>query len=164
MLTNSSHMGNLSLSTRFYIHLQKPPLCLTETVIIQSETGETVYSIFFARSYHLPPLFLQIVINCDAKNGSEYYLNTERISITYYRTAKFPISQFSMIVTPLKIKTSKSSKSSCTNRFFFSLQECIQCVGLIVLPIRIVSIEVLFVIDFKIARIMLMKRIVNTVS
>jgi hypothetical protein len=45
VLSNSSHMGNLSISTRFYIHLLKPPLCLTENVIIQSETGETVIHI-----------------------------------------------------------------------------------------------------------------------
>ena len=42
VLSASSHMGNLSVSTRFYIHLLKPPLCRTENVIIQSETGETV--------------------------------------------------------------------------------------------------------------------------
>jgi len=82
-----SVMTNLSSSTRFYFHLLKPPFCLTENVFIQSETGET------------------IVINCNATDGSEYYLNTERIKIIYYRTVKFPISNFAMVVTPLKIKT-----------------------------------------------------------
>jgi hypothetical protein len=49
----------------------------------------------------------KIAIDCNTTDGSEYYLNTERLTIIYYRTAKFPISKFAMIVTPLKIKTRK---------------------------------------------------------
>jgi hypothetical protein len=39
-------MSNLSISTRFFIHLLKPPLCSSENVIIQSETDETVIEFF----------------------------------------------------------------------------------------------------------------------
>ncbi|CAF1448350.1 unnamed protein product [Adineta steineri] len=86
-LNNASLMANLSVSTRFYIYLHNPPTCLTENVIIESETGETT------------------IIDCNATNGTEYYINTERLTVIYYRLEKFPISKFSMVVTPLKIKT-----------------------------------------------------------
>lgn len=87
VLANSSAMRSLSKSTRFYIHLLKAPLCSTERVVILAETGET------------------IIIQCNATDGSEYFLDTENLKIIYYRTEKFPLSDFSMIVTPLKIKT-----------------------------------------------------------
>ncbi len=45
VLNNSSVMANLSVSTRFYIYLLQPPLCSSENVIIQSESGETVIEI-----------------------------------------------------------------------------------------------------------------------
>jgi len=63
------------------------PLCLTENVTVQTGTGE------------------MIKIDCNTKNGSEYYFDTEKITITYYRTSKLPLSKFSMIFTPLKMKT-----------------------------------------------------------
>ncbi|UJR37793.1 hypothetical protein I4U23_030484 [Adineta vaga] len=91
VLDNSSLVANLSISTRFYIYLLKPPTCLTETVIIEAQTGET------------------IVIHCNATEGAEYYLDTERLTVLYYRLEKLPISKFSMVVTPLKIKTRKYS-------------------------------------------------------
>jgi hypothetical protein len=106
VLTNSSHRRNLSISTRFYIYLQKPPSCATENVTIQSESGETVIRALVVTcvkrwSSH----FVQINIDCHTMNGSEYLLDTERLTIVYQRTAKFPISKFSMVVTPLKLKT-----------------------------------------------------------
>lgn len=45
-LTNVSAMTNLSISTRFYIRLLKPPLCLTETLFIQATHGQTVSKSF----------------------------------------------------------------------------------------------------------------------
>jgi hypothetical protein len=42
VLNNSASMANLSISTRFYFHLLKPPSCFTENVIIESASGETV--------------------------------------------------------------------------------------------------------------------------
>ncbi|CAF2730749.1 unnamed protein product [Rotaria sp. Silwood2] len=86
-LRNLSHIGNLSISTRFYIRLLKPPLCLSEDVTIVSESGEKIF------------------IDCNVTDGSEYYLDTEKLTIIYDRRQKFPLSPFSMVVTPLKIKT-----------------------------------------------------------
>nr|BAJ96645.1 predicted protein [Hordeum vulgare subsp. vulgare] len=87
MLNSSSLAANLSISTRFYIHLLKPPTCRTEYVIIEAETGE------------------MISIDCNTTEGAEYYLDTERLKVVYHRLEKFPISKFSMVVTPLKFKT-----------------------------------------------------------
>ncbi|CAF1178985.1 unnamed protein product [Rotaria sordida] len=84
---NLSQMSNILVSTKFYIRLLKPPLCLSENVTIQSESGE------------------KIIIDCNVTEGSEYYLDTEKLTITFDRREKFPISKFAMIVTPLKIKT-----------------------------------------------------------
>ncbi len=39
---NGSLMPNLSISTRFYLHLLMQPLCVTENVTIESDSGETV--------------------------------------------------------------------------------------------------------------------------
>jgi len=50
----------------------------------------------------------KIHINCSTKNGSEYYLDSENLQIIYSRKAKLPISKFSMIVTPMKLKTRTS--------------------------------------------------------
>lgn len=41
-LTNSSLVSNTTFATRFYIYLIKPPTCLTETVAIESTSGDTV--------------------------------------------------------------------------------------------------------------------------
>ncbi|CAF4437050.1 unnamed protein product [Rotaria socialis] len=87
VLRNSSLIHNISSSTKFYIRLLKPPLCASEYVDIHSESGE------------------KITIDCHSKEGSEYYLDTERLKIVYDRRKKFPISPFSMLVTPLKYKT-----------------------------------------------------------
>ncbi|CAF0991379.1 unnamed protein product [Rotaria sp. Silwood1] len=84
---NLSQMGNIAVSTRFYIRLLKPPLCSTEDVTIISESGEKIF------------------IDCNVTDGSEYYLDTEKLTIIYDRREKFPLSPFAMIVTPLKIKT-----------------------------------------------------------
>jgi hypothetical protein len=87
MFPNGSLIPNLSISTRFYLHLVIPPLCSIENVTIKAGSGEL------------------ISIDCNTNNGSEYYFNTEHITVTYYRTSKLPISKFSMILTPLKLKT-----------------------------------------------------------
>ena len=56
-LTNVSAMTNLSISTRFYIRLLKPPLCSTETVFIQAAHDQTVDKHFFfpliSQEFHL---------------------------------------------------------------------------------------------------------------
>ena len=39
---NGSLISNLSISTRFYLHLLAHPLCLTENVTIHAESGEIV--------------------------------------------------------------------------------------------------------------------------
>jgi len=51
-------------------------------------------------------VIIQITIDCNTKNGTEYFFDTEQLTVTYYRTEKLPLSKFSMIVTPLKMKTS----------------------------------------------------------
>lgn len=87
MFTNGTLIPDLAVSTRFYLHLLVPPLCLTENITIRADTGEKIH------------------INCSTKNGSEYYLDSENLQIIYSRKAKLPISKFSMIVTPMKLKT-----------------------------------------------------------
>lgn len=104
-------MGNLSVSTKFYIHLLKPPLCSSENVTIKSESGEKVIWKQKLISFYILiniafDLFLKITIDCTANEGSEYYLDTEKLTITYDRRQKFPLSPFAMVVTPLKVKTS----------------------------------------------------------
>ncbi|CAF4124523.1 unnamed protein product [Rotaria sp. Silwood2] len=89
---NGSLIPNLSISTRFYLHLVMQPLCLTENVTVRAESGE------------------MITIDCNTKNGSEYYFDTEQLTIIYVRTEKLPLSKFSMIVTPLKLKTRTYTK------------------------------------------------------
>ncbi|CAF0902847.1 unnamed protein product [Adineta ricciae] len=84
---NGTLIPNVSISTRFYMHLLVPPLCLTENVTVIAGTEETIH------------------INCNTPNGSEYYFDTERLTILYHRSEKLPLSKFSMIVTPLKLKT-----------------------------------------------------------
>lgn len=39
---NGSLIPNLPISTRFYLHLLVPPLCVTENITVASESGETV--------------------------------------------------------------------------------------------------------------------------
>lgn len=62
----------------------------------------------------------KVTINCQTSDGSEFFLDGERISIIYYRTEKFPLSNFSMIVTPLKFKTSLwfDRRFKCNEDFF----------------------------------------------
>ncbi|UJR08459.1 hypothetical protein I4U23_012729 [Adineta vaga] len=84
---NGTLLPNLSISTRFYLHLLAKPLCLTENVTVTAGTGE------------------KINIDCNTPNGSEYYFDTEHLTVTYYRSSKLPLSKFSLLVTPLKIKT-----------------------------------------------------------
>ncbi|CAF1130444.1 unnamed protein product [Adineta steineri] len=84
---NGSLIPNLPISTRFYLHLLAQPLCLTENITIKAGSGE------------------MINIDCNTQNGSEYYFDTEQLTVTYYRSEKLPLSKFSMVVTPLKIKT-----------------------------------------------------------
>ncbi|CAF3568342.1 unnamed protein product [Rotaria sp. Silwood1] len=48
---NLSQMGNIAVSTRFYIRLLKPPLCSTEDVTIISESGEKGCSLALYRFY-----------------------------------------------------------------------------------------------------------------
>ncbi|CAF3311005.1 unnamed protein product [Rotaria socialis] len=89
---NGSLMPDLPLSTRFYVHLLAQPLCSTENVTVTSESGETT------------------LIDCHTKNGTEYFFDTELLTIEYHRSKKLPLSKFSMVVTPLKIKTRMYSK------------------------------------------------------
>ncbi|CAF2140510.1 unnamed protein product [Rotaria magnacalcarata] len=89
---NGSLIPDLPVSTRFYVHILAQPLCSTENVTVTSESGET------------------ILIDCRTKNGSEYFFDTELLTIKYHRSQKLPLSKFSMVVTPLKIKTRMYSK------------------------------------------------------
>jgi len=80
-------MSNKTFATRFYVYLMKPPTCLTEIVTIESNSGE------------------KVVINCQSPDGSEYFFDADKLTIVYERSEKFPLSKFSMIVTPLKWKS-----------------------------------------------------------
>jgi len=42
MFTNGTLIPDLAVSTRFYLHLLVPPLCLTENITIRADTGEKV--------------------------------------------------------------------------------------------------------------------------
>lgn len=87
MHLNGTLFPNMLISTRFYLHLLVHPLCSTENVTIQAESGETIF------------------IDCHTPNGNEYFFDTERITIIYHRSEKLPLSKFSLVVTPMKMKT-----------------------------------------------------------
>ncbi|CAF0824013.1 unnamed protein product, partial [Didymodactylos carnosus] len=74
------------LSTRFYFKLTKPLLCTIENVTIITQLNEKLY------------------IDCNTTLDSEYFFDADNVTIIYQRTSKLPISKFTMIVTPLKLK------------------------------------------------------------
>jgi hypothetical protein len=45
MFQNGTLIPNLSISTRFYLHLLMQPLCSTENVTIKAESGEMVINL-----------------------------------------------------------------------------------------------------------------------
>jgi len=45
MFLNGSLIPNLSISTRFYLHLLIQPLCLTENVTVKAGSGEIVINL-----------------------------------------------------------------------------------------------------------------------
>lgn len=59
-------MKNLLISTRFYIRLLKPPLCLTENVFIEATNGQavsaTVRSFSSTHFAFFPPRLLSVAM------------------------------------------------------------------------------------------------------
>ena len=85
-------------------------------------------TVSLAKVWHESPSFFQISIDCHTKNGSEYFFDTERITVIYHRSQKLPLSKFSMIVTPMKLKTRQfRARRERKNQSVFLLGMYSQC-------------------------------------